>query len=146
MNRHPPTNYGDEPPAYLDEASSFLSDAESPSAASRNGPTMRLLPTTGNESDLSGTSAPSSYQPSSYQPSTYQSDYDETTPYVHPFQSQVYSPTHSTRCPFNPNHMLLASSGSSLQARFLVDAPGMGTRGLPLGETVLVLAVYRCRL
>ncbi|KAJ5681643.1 Chitin synthase A [Penicillium maclennaniae] len=80
MNRHPPSSYGDEPPAYLDETSSFLSDAESPSAVSRNGPTMRLLPTTGNESDLSGTSAPSSYQPSSYQPSSYQPDYDETTP------------------------------------------------------------------
>jgi chitin synthase len=51
MNRHPPSNYGDEPPAYLDhETASFLSDHESPTNASR-GATMRLLPTSGDGAD-----------------------------------------------------------------------------------------------
>jgi hypothetical protein len=74
MNRHPPSSYGDEPPAYPDEASSFLSEPESPTAASRNGATMRLLPTTGNDGDLSGSPQAPSYQPG----------FDDSTPYVHP--------------------------------------------------------------
>ena len=76
MNRHPPSNYGDEPPAYFDhEASTYLSDVDSPTAAARqNGATMRLLPTSGDDGDLGGSPpAPSSY---------YQSDYDDSTPYV----------------------------------------------------------------
>lgn len=79
MNRHPPSNYGDEPPAYLDhEAVSFLSEPESPTAASRqNGATMRLLPTSGDDDgDLIGS-------PRAPLPSHYQSDYDDSTPYVH---------------------------------------------------------------
>ncbi|KAJ5201707.1 uncharacterized protein N7498_006370 [Penicillium cinerascens] len=70
MNRHPPSNYGEEPPAYLDETSSFLSDPESPTAASRNGATMRLLPTVGENGELSGSPRAPSYQP----------DYDDSTP------------------------------------------------------------------
>lgn len=122
MNRHPPSNHGDEPPAYLDETSSFLSDVESSSAVSRNGPTMRLLPTTGNESNLSSSSAPSSYQPSSYQPSSYQPDHDETTPYVHPFQKQPYSPDtfHSLSLqhkPHAPRQFWLLLSGGTFGRR-----------------------------
>ena len=68
MDRHPPSSYGDEPPAYLDhEASSYLSDAESPTANSRqNGATMRLLPTSSDDyGDLAGSHrapSPSHYQ------------------------------------------------------------------------------------
>lgn len=96
MNRHPPSNYGDEPPAYIDhEASSYLSDVESPTATARqNGATMRLLPTSGDDGDLSG----SPVRPSS---SHYQSDYDDSTPYVLVFiflRPWLYSPTHSSRC------------------------------------------------
>lgn len=81
MNRHPPSSFGDEPPAYGDEAASFLSHDDSPTAPSRhNGPSMRLLPTSSNvDSDLSGSYRPIS--PSQY--SHYQSEYAETTsPYV----------------------------------------------------------------
>lgn len=70
MNRHPPSNYGEEPPAYLDETSSFLSEPESPTAASRNGATMRLLPTVEDNGELSGSPRAPSYQP----------DYDDSTP------------------------------------------------------------------
>jgi chitin synthase len=76
MSRHPPSNYGDEPPAYLDQdVSSYLSDHESPNGASRqNGATMRLLPTSGDiDADMSGNyRAPS---PSQYQPA-----YSDSTP------------------------------------------------------------------
>jgi chitin synthase len=75
MNRHPPSNYGDEPPAYLDhETASFLSDHESPTNASRHGATMRLLPTSGDGAD--DFSSPRAASPSAYDP-----DYDHT-PYV----------------------------------------------------------------
>lgn len=78
MSRHPPSNYGDAPPAYLDhEVSSYLSDNESPSGPPRqNGATMRLLPTSGDiDGDLSGGArAPSPLQ---YQPA-----YSDSTPYV----------------------------------------------------------------
>jgi len=70
MSHYPRSNYGDEPPAYLDEASSFLPEHESPTAT-RNGATMRLLPTAGDNSDLSGSPGA---------PSSYQSDYDDSTP------------------------------------------------------------------
>ncbi|KAJ5966432.1 hypothetical protein N7481_013146 [Penicillium waksmanii] len=77
MNRHPPSSFGDEPPSYDNEAASFLSHDDSPTAPSRhNGPSMRLLPTSSNvDSDLSGSYRPVS--PSQY--SHYQSEYAETT-------------------------------------------------------------------
>ncbi|OQE22422.1 hypothetical protein PENSTE_c010G00930 [Penicillium steckii] len=76
MNRHPPSNYGDEPPAYDHEATSFLSHDDSPTATSRhNGPSMRLLPTSSNvESDMSRSYRSAS--PSQY--SHLQSEYPET--------------------------------------------------------------------
>ncbi|KAJ6015661.1 Chitin synthase A [Penicillium herquei] len=49
MNRQPPSGYGDAPPAYDMETTSFLSEAESPSR--QNGATMRLLPTSGDDYD-----------------------------------------------------------------------------------------------
>jgi chitin synthase len=74
MNRHPPSNYGDEPPAYLDhETASFLSDHESPTNASR-GATMRLLPTSGDGAD-------EYISPRAASPSAYDPDFDHT-PYV----------------------------------------------------------------
>ncbi|KAJ5389443.1 Chitin synthase A [Penicillium cataractarum] len=76
MSRHPPSNYGDEPPAYLDhDASSYLSDNESPSGAPRqNGATMRLLPTSGDiDGDLRG--GPRASSPLQYQPA-----YSDSTP------------------------------------------------------------------
>ncbi|KAF3386632.1 Chitin synthase A [Penicillium rolfsii] len=75
MSRHPPSVYGDEPPAYFDQdATSYLSDHESPNGASRqSGATMRLLPTSGGiDSDVSSYRTPS--------PSQYQPVYSETTP------------------------------------------------------------------
>lgn len=81
MNRHPPSSFGEEPPAYDNEAASFLSHDDSPTAPSRhNGPSMRLLPTSSNvDSDLSGSYRPVS--PSQY--SHYPSEYAETSsPYV----------------------------------------------------------------
>lgn len=116
MNRHPPSSFGEEPPAYDNEAASFLSHDDSPTAPSRhNGPSMRLLPTSSNvDSDLSGSYRPVS--PSQY--SHYPSEYAETTsPYVsthllsfHPVATQwlairVYSPTHSSRCPLQHSHI-----------------------------------------
>jgi hypothetical protein len=85
MNRHPPSSYGDAPPGYPDETSSFLSDPESPINASRlNGGTMRLLPTSSDGADdMSSARAPS---PSHY---NYEPDYDHT-PYVFP------TPTNAT--------------------------------------------------
>lgn len=78
MNRHPPSNYGDAPPAYLNhDTGSYLSDPESPTNASRlNGGTMRLLPSGDGADDL----ASSHRAPS---PSHYDPDYDHT-PYVYP--------------------------------------------------------------
>jgi hypothetical protein len=75
---HPPSNYGDAPPAYLNhDAGSYLSDPESPTNASRlNGATMRLLPSGDGADDL----ASSHRAPS---PSHYDPDY-EHTPYVLP--------------------------------------------------------------
>lgn len=80
MNRHPPSNYGDEPPAYDHEATSFLSHDDSPTTTPRhNGPSMRLLPTSSNvESDMSRSYRSAS--PSQY--SQLQSEYPETIPYV----------------------------------------------------------------
>lgn len=78
MNRHPQSTYGDAPPGYDHETSSFLSDSESPTNASRlNGGTMRLLPTSGDGAD----DLASSYRVPS--PSHYEPDYDHT-PYVIP--------------------------------------------------------------
>lgn len=78
MNRHPPSNYGDEPPAYDHEATSFLSHDDSPTTTPRhNGPSMRLLPTSSNvESDMSRSYRSAS--PSQY--SQLQSEYPETIP------------------------------------------------------------------
>ncbi|KAJ5225472.1 Chitin synthase A [Penicillium chermesinum] len=61
MHRHPPSTYGDEPPAYIDETSSFLDDA---SPSRQNGSTMRLLPTSSEDyTDLGGSPTSSHYQP-----------------------------------------------------------------------------------
>jgi chitin synthase len=108
MNRHPPSNYGDEPPAYLDhETASFLSDHESPTNASRHGATMRLLPTSGDGAD--DFSSPRAASPSAYDP-----DYDHT-PYVSSalFLTQPYTYPHSSgfprygeTCTFNLNSFL----------------------------------------
>ncbi|KAJ5175371.1 Chitin synthase A [Penicillium canariense] len=75
MNSHPPSSYGDEPPAYLGyEASSYLSDPESPSGAPRqNGATMRLLPTSG---DIDGDLSSSPRAPS---PLQRQADHSDST-------------------------------------------------------------------
>lgn len=78
MSRHP-NNYGDAPPSYIDETSSFLSDAESPNASRLNGGTMRLLPTSGDGADDFNTS-PRAPSPSHY---NYDPSYDHT-PYVSP--------------------------------------------------------------
>lgn len=67
MNRHPPSTYGDEPPAYMDhEASSYLDDHDPHAAGPRqNGATMRLLPTSGEDyGDLTERApSPSHYDP-----------------------------------------------------------------------------------
>ncbi|CAG7938055.1 unnamed protein product [Penicillium nalgiovense] len=70
---HPPSNYGDAPPAYLNhDTGSYLSDPESPTNASRlNGATMRLLPSGDGADDLA-----SSYRAPS--PSHYDPDYEHT--------------------------------------------------------------------
>lgn len=53
---HPGSDLDDEPPAYNAD-STFMSEHESPTAASRQGATMRLLPTTGNvDGDMHGES------------------------------------------------------------------------------------------
>ncbi|KAJ5143012.1 Chitin synthase [Penicillium bovifimosum] len=71
MDRNRTSDYGDMPPAY--ETSSFLSDPESPTNASRlNAGTMRLLPTSGDGAD----DLASSHRPSSL--SHYEPDYDDT--------------------------------------------------------------------
>lgn len=114
MNRHPPSNYGDEPPAYDNEAASFLSHDDSPTAPPRhNGASMRLLPTSSNvDSDMSTSYRPST--PSQY--SQYQADYADTTPYVSilflreyneplfpdTFQLLLLQQTHIHTLPFNP--------------------------------------------
>ncbi|CAI7572339.1 unnamed protein product [Penicillium manginii] len=97
MNRHPPSSYGEEPPAYDNEAASFLSHDDSPTAPSRhNGPSMRLLPTSSNvDSDLSGSYRPIS--PSQY--SHYQSEYAETTSPRYPLQ---HNHIHSAPLPTPP--------------------------------------------
>ncbi|KAJ5935593.1 hypothetical protein N7466_005140 [Penicillium verhagenii] len=79
MNRHPPSNpFGDEPPSYDQETASFLSEVESPTR--QNGPTMRLLPTSGEEyGDLS--ESPRAASPFHYQQAydqVYDQDYDTT--------------------------------------------------------------------
>ncbi|KAJ5807037.1 hypothetical protein N7474_010629 [Penicillium riverlandense] len=71
MNRRSAaSNYGEEPPAYLDrETSSFLSsEPESPTAASRHngGATMRLLPSGGNDHDEDITGGSPGVSPSHY--------------------------------------------------------------------------------
>lgn len=77
MNRHPPSSFGDEPPSYDQETSSFLSEAESPSR--QTGPTMRLLPTSGEEyGDLSGSpTAGSPFYQQGYN-QVYDQDFDTT--------------------------------------------------------------------
>ena len=84
MNRHPPSNYGDAPPAYLNHDTSYLSDPDSPTNASRlNTGTMRLLPS-GDGADDSGIS---------HSPSHYDPDYDHT-PYVLPNPVSSQPPHH----------------------------------------------------
>lgn len=114
MNRHPP--YGDEPPAYFDhEASTYLSDVDSPTAAARqNGATMRLLPTSGDDGDLTGSPpAPSSY---------YQSDYDDSTPYVSMSPRNILPLFPDTFLPLPPatqSHALRVQFGFSLDSLVL---------------------------
>jgi hypothetical protein len=107
MNRHPPSSFGEEPPAYDNEAASFLSHDDSPTAPSRhNGPSMRLLPTSSNvDSDLSGSYRPVS--PSQY--SHYPSEYAETSsPYVSTHLLIFFPSTcnaNGLQCEFIPRHI-----------------------------------------
>ncbi|OGE48765.1 hypothetical protein PENARI_c026G10560 [Penicillium arizonense] len=112
MNRHPPSNYGDEPPAYLDhETASFLSDHESPTNASRHGATMRLLPTSGDGAD--DFSSPRAASPSAYDP-----DYDHTPTGEDPGYDRYYQvPTASS--PSRPPSSL--TTGSNLPTASLAD-------------------------
>ncbi|KAJ5675765.1 hypothetical protein N7462_008662 [Penicillium macrosclerotiorum] len=118
MNRHPPSNYGDEPPAYLDhEAASYLSDQESPSAASRhNGATMRLLPTSGDfDTDLSGS-------PRAPSPSNYSRDYSDITP--------------TNQAPYDPRFYQVPSAVSpSRPASSLGGAPSIPIPTASLADT-----------
>ncbi|CDM26780.1 Chitin synthase A [Penicillium roqueforti FM164] len=93
MNRHPPSEYGDAPPAYLNhDASSYLSDPDSPTNASRlNGGTMRLLPS-GDGVDDSGIS---------HMPSHYDPDYDHT-PTGHDRSYDSYYQVPSVASPSRP--------------------------------------------
>ncbi|KAJ5108852.1 hypothetical protein N7456_005527 [Penicillium angulare] len=81
MNRHPPSSYGEEPPAYDQETTSFLSEAESPTR--QNGATMRLLPTSGDPYDFTES-------PRSPSPSRYTQEYDTTPTGQTQYDSRFY--------------------------------------------------------
>lgn len=108
---HPPSNYGDAPPAYLNhDTGSYLSDPESPTNASRlNGATMRLLPSGDGADDLA-----SSYRAPS--PSHYDPDY-EHTPYVLPNPLSTLSVFTFQWSPSRQNHVHHPKSNSFIGVR-----------------------------
>ncbi|KAJ5748006.1 uncharacterized protein N7511_009702 [Penicillium nucicola] len=111
MSRHPPSNYGEEPPAYLDqETASFLSDHDSPSHPSR-GATMRLLPTSGDGAD-------DFTSPRAASPSTYDPHYDYTPTEEDPGYDRYYQVPTASSPSRRPSTM---TTGSNLPTASLAD-------------------------